>query len=296
MSPPESVLLLVNPSAGGGRASEVLPDAQRALFERGIEHRTVPTQSLVHGCDEARRAAAAGETVAVISGDGLVGQIGGVLAGTGATLALIPGGRGNDLARVLGVPVDPAEAVALLASGSVRDLDVAEVDGRRFLGVACCGFDSEANRIANETTFVRGNLVYAYAALRALIGWRPLDFELKLDGRAGTERGYCISVANSRAYGGGMFVAPDAELDDGMLDVVSIGEVGKLRFVANLPKVFKGTHVEDDEVTVERAAMVEISADRPVEVYADGEHLADLPATFTVLPRALRMIAPAPPA
>jgi YegS/Rv2252/BmrU family lipid kinase len=296
VGPPDSVLLLVNPAAGGGRAADVLVVAEEALEARGIAYRTVRTESLEHGCEEASRAAAEGETVAVISGDGLVGQIGGALAGSDATMALIPGGRGNDLARVLGVPVEPVAAVELLATGSVRDLDVAEVDGRRFLGVACCGLDSEANRIANETTFLSGNLVYAYAALRALIAWKPLGFELELDGRRRTLRGFSVSVANSQAYGGGMFIAPDAELDDGMLDVVSVSQVSKLRCLINLPKVFKGTHVENDEVTVDRAARVEVSAERPVAVYADGEHLADLPATFTVLPGALRMIAPPAPA
>ena len=89
-----------------------------------------------------------------------------------------------------------------------------------------------------------------------------------------------------------MFLAPDAELDDGRLDVVCVSEVGKLRYLANLPKVFKGRHVENEEVSVQRAAEVEISADRPFAVYADGEHLADLPATIGVLPRALKVIVP----
>jgi diacylglycerol kinase family enzyme len=104
--------------------------------------------------------------------------------------------------------------------------------------------------------------------------------------------GYSVAAANSKAYGGGMFLAPDAELDDGRLDVVCVGEVGKLRYLANLPKVFKGRHVENEEVTVRRAAEVEISADRPFAVYADGDHLADLPATIRVLPRALHVIVP----
>ena len=99
-------------------------------------------------------------------------------------------------------------------------------------------------------------------------------------------------VANSKAYGGGMFVAPDAELDDALLDVVTTGEVSKGRFLANLPKVFKGTHLEEPEVHCERGAVVEVSADRPFEVYADGDHLTDLPVTVTVLPGALEVIAP----
>jgi diacylglycerol kinase family enzyme len=103
-----------------------------------------------------------------------------------------------------------------------------------------------------------------------------------------------VAVANNKAFGGGMFIAPGAELDDGKLDVVWIGQVAKLRFLANLPMVFKGRHVGNEEVTVLRAAQVEISADRPFAVYADGDHLADLPATIRILPRALTVIAPPP--
>ncbi|HSI79995.1 MAG TPA: diacylglycerol kinase family lipid kinase, partial [Solirubrobacterales bacterium] len=176
---------------------------------------------------------------------------------------------------------------------SVREIDVGEVNGRRFLGIASCGFDSVANRIANEAKWVRGNLVYAYAALRALASWKPARFSLVIDGHRHEARGYSVAVANNRAYGGGMFIAPEAELDDGLLDVVTTGAVGKLRFLVNLPKVFKGTHVDIESVEVRRGAEVRVEADRPFAVYADGEHLTDLPASVRVLPRALRIVAPA---
>ena len=172
-----------------------------------------------------------------------------------------------------------------------REIDVGEVNGARFLGIASCGFDSDANRIANESRLVKGNLVYAYAALRALIAWKPARFELALNGERRGFTGYSVAAANSKAFGGGMFLAPDAELDDGLLDVVAIAEVGKLRFLRGLPKVFKATHVEDENVSVHRAAEVTIDADRAFAVYADGDHLADLPATIRVLPRALQVIA-----
>src|SRR5207245_2287445 len=105
----------------------------------------------------------------------------------------------------------------------------------------------DANRIANEARFVKGNLVYLYAALRALAAWKPARFDVVLDGDRHEFEGYAVAVANSRAYGGGMFIAPDAELDDGLLDVVWTARVGKLRFLSNLPKVFKGTHVANKE-------------------------------------------------
>jgi YegS/Rv2252/BmrU family lipid kinase len=285
-------LLLVNPSAGRGRARELLPVLEDMLAARGLEHRVVLTESVEHGCAEALRGAGAGEIPVVVSGDGLIGQVGGVLAGSGAVLGIVPGGRGNDLARVLGIPTEIEGALDVLAAGTTREIDVGEVNGRRFLCIASCGFDSDANRIANETRFVKGNLVYAYAALRALIAWRPARFTLTLDGQRREVEGYSVAVANSKAYGGGMFIAPDAELDDGLLDVVTTGQVGKLRFLAGLPRVFKGTHVEKDEVSVARAAEVRVEADRPFAVYADGDSIAELPATVRILPRALRVIAP----
>jgi YegS/Rv2252/BmrU family lipid kinase len=286
-----SHLVLVNPSAGGGRARELLPRLEGALRRHGIDHRLVMTTSLDHGIEEARRAAEGGEAVVVMSGDGLIGQIGGVLAGTGVPLGVIPGGRGNDFARVLGIPVETPDAVALIANGETRKVDVGEVNGRRFLGIASCGFDSDVNRIANETRLIKGNLVYLYATLRGLAAWKPARFEVTLDGERHAFTGFAVAAANSRAYGGGMFLAPDAELDDGRLDVVTTADASKLHCLANLPKVFSGRHVDDEAVTVVRASEVEITADRPFAVYADGDHLADLPARIKLLPRALDVIA-----
>ena len=193
---------------------------------------------------------------------------------------------------MLGIPTDPAGAVAAIAAGEHTEIDVGEANGKRFLCIASCGFDSDANRLANEAKLVKGQLVYAYAALRALAAWKPATFSLTLDGVPREHVGYSVAAANSKAYGGGMMLAPHAVLDDGLLEVVTVADVSKLRYLRGLPKVFKGTHINDDEVRVERAAEVTIDADRPFAVYADGEHLTDLPATLRVLPRALRVIVP----
>ena len=201
-------------------------------------------------------------------------------------------GRGNDLARVLGIPTEPEQAVAVLAAGAQRRIDVGEANGERFLCIASCGFDSDANRIANEARAVKGPLVYAYAALRALAQWKPARFSVTADGSERAFSGYSVAVANSKAYGGGMFVAPDALLDDGMLDVVTTADVSKGRFLAALPKVFKGEHLQEEQVECYRAREVKIEADRPFAVFADGEHITDLPARITVLAGALSVIAP----
>jgi YegS/Rv2252/BmrU family lipid kinase len=284
--------LLVNPQSGGGRTADLLPRVESELDKMRMAFRVELTRSAEHAVEEALRTLDAGEVPVVMSGDGMIGAVGGALAGAEVPLGIIPGGRGNDLARVLGIPADPQGAVSVLRAGHVRLIDIGEANGHRFLGIASTGFDSEANRIANRTKLVRGSLVYAYAALRALLAWKPARFTLKI----GTENmrftGYSVAAANNKAFGGGMFVAPDASLDDGEFDIVLVGEVGKLRFLSNLPKVFKGTHVDSPEVRVLRAPRLELSASRPFAVYADGERLTELPVTLRVLPRALSVLAP----
>jgi YegS/Rv2252/BmrU family lipid kinase len=289
----ERFLLLVNPSAGGGRSRGRLPAVEAALAASGADYEVTMTESLVQACDRAEAAAGEGRIPVVMSGDGMIGAVGGRLAEGSSPLGIVPGGRGNDLARVVGIPTEPAEAVANLISGERRRIDVGEANGARFLCIASCGFDSDANRIANEAKLVKGPLVYAYAALRALAQWKPATFTLRWEDGEKVISGYSVAAANSNAYGGGMFVAPDAELDDGKLDVVSTAQVSKGAFLRGLPDVFKGTHVNRPEVDVFRCRELEISADRPFALFADGEHITDLPATIRLLPKALELIAPA---
>jgi YegS/Rv2252/BmrU family lipid kinase len=288
----QPLALLVNPTSGGGRTKALLPRVEKALDERRIPVRVESTRSSEHAVELALAAADSGELPVVMSGDGLVGAVGGALVGTGVPLGIIPGGRGNDLARVLGIPSEPEGAVAVLAEGNTRLIDVGEANGRRFLGIASAGFDSECNRIANEVRLVRGNLVYAYSVPRALVAWKPARFTLRIGDESLRFSGYSVAAANSSTFGGGMRVAPDASLEDGEFDVVMINDVGKWRYLTNLPKVFKGTHVDNEEVRVLRAARLELSASRPFAVYADGEHITDLPASLRVLPEALSVVAP----
>jgi YegS/Rv2252/BmrU family lipid kinase len=284
--------LLVNPASAGGRALEALPKVHAELDRLGATHRTVTTRSIDHAYEEAGRAVAEGETVASLGGDGLLRPLAGALKGTDSALALIPCGRGNDLARVLGVPTDPAEAARTAVEGEERLLDVGNVDGTPFMGIASFGFDSDANRIANEAKLVKGNAVYVYAALRALAGWKPATFRVTVDGERHTMTGYSVAVGNSKAYGGGMFILPQAELDDGKLDVMLGGRTSKLRFLIELPKVFKGTHGESDYVEYLRGEEIEVSADRPFVIYADGDPIGATPAILRVERRCLRVIAP----
>jgi YegS/Rv2252/BmrU family lipid kinase len=284
--------LLVNPHSAGGKTLKLLPRVEQVLDSQRIEFRVQRTKGLEHGVEQALLAIEADEVPVVMSGDGLVGAVGGAMAGSETPLGIIPGGRGNDLARVLGIPEDPEAAIEVVLGGNSRRIDVGEANGKRFLGIVSVGFDSECNRRANEVRFVRSNLVYAYSVPRTLLSWKPARFTIRVGEERTRISGYSVSVANNSTFGGGMRIAPNAELDDGEFDIVAIGEVSKLRFVRNLPKVFKGTHI-DDEVRVFRASKLELTASRPFPVYADGEHLTELPASLRVLPRALSVLVPA---
>jgi YegS/Rv2252/BmrU family lipid kinase len=285
--------LLVNPASAGGKALKALPAVHEALDRLGAPHRTVTTRSSEHAAEEAARAAEQGETVAALGGDGLLRPLGAALKGTASALALIPCGRGNDLARVLGVPTDPAAAAELAVRGPEKLIDVANVDGTPYLGIASFGFDSDANRIANDAKLVRGNAVYLYAALRALAAWKPASFTVTVDGEPHELRGYSVAVGNSKAYGGGMFVLPQAELDDGRLDVLVSKEASKLTFLRELPKVFKGAHLDSPHVQFLRGEVIELSSDRPFVIYGDGDPIGATPATARVEPRCLRVVVPA---
>lgn len=283
--------LIVNPNSGGGVAGRLLPEVERAFDDLRMVFRVERTRSREHAIELALDAAESGETPVVMSGDGIVGAVGGALAGGDVALGVVPAGRGNDFARGMGIPDDAIGAAATIEAGVTRQVDVGEANGERFLGIASVGFDSEANRIANESRLT-GRLVYAWAGIRALAGWKPERFALVEGGVQSRITGYTVAVANNGYYGAGMHMAPDADPCDGLLDVVTIGDVGRLRFMLNMPKVFRGSHIDGETVRTWRTTSIEIRAGRDLTVYADGDPLTRLPARVRILPSALSVIVP----
>jgi len=286
------VCLIVNPSAGGGRGERRLPAVEAVLRAHGVRFRVERTRSLEHARELAREATVRDEVSASLGGDGLAGAVGGALRGTRGILGVLPGGRGNDLARKLGIPQDPSAAAEVLVSGGVREIDVAVAGEKCYLGIASAGFDSDVQDITLASRVRLGSAIYLYGTLRALAGWRPAAWTVTVDGQEHAFSGYSVAVANSGMFGGGMQLVPDASLDDGLLDVVLSAESTRRSFLAGLPKVFKGTHVDNPALTFLRGREVSFSADRPFVAYADGDPLSDLPCTVRVDPRALRVLAP----
>ncbi len=205
---------------------------------------------------------------------------------------MLPGGRGNDFARAVGVGRDPVAACALLRTGRERRVDLGDVDGTAFLGIASVGFDSEVQERALVNRLPLGRAVYLWGALATVASWRPARFTGTVDGAPLDVTGWAVAVANSGVYGGGMRLAPDASVEDGLLDVVTTREISRTRFLRGLPKVFRGTHVALPSVSVRTARSVVLDADRAFRVFADGDPVGTLPCTITVRPGALRVLLP----
>ena len=229
-----------------------------------------------------------------MGGDGLLGAIAGELRGTDGVLAVLPGGRGNDFARKLGVGTDPVAACAVFEDGRERAIDVADAGGATFLGIASAGIDSDVqdDREHDADPARRDDLRVRRPCARSLTHWHRADWEVEVDGESLGFTGYSVAVANSGVFGGGMYLVPGAKLDDGLLDVVLLRDCPRLKYLVNLPRVFRGTHVTSRDLTFMQARTVRFRASRPYAAYADGDPIAELPVTITVVPRALKVLVP----
>ncbi|GAA2103814.1 diacylglycerol/lipid kinase family protein [Actinomadura alba] len=290
-----SFTAVVNPAAGGSGtasgAAAVIPLA-RLLRESGAQVVVEHSAGLEHARALARAAAERGDVVLGVGGDGMIGSVGGALARTGAVFGIVPAGRGNDFARQLGVPADPAELADLLLHAEPRPVDVIMANGTAVLGSVYAGVDAVAGRNANESRLLRGSAAYYVGALRAVAGWRPAAYRVTVDGAPHERRGYTVVTANSGFYGFGRHIAPDARVDDGLLDVVIIRHAPKPLFFAVMRELADGSHVGRPQVEVLRGREVRVEADRDLPYGADGETAGALPVTATVVPGALNVLRP----
>ena len=282
--------LVVNPSAGGGRADKVLPSVRDALG--GHDLVVTPTRSLEHADELVGAAVADDRVVVAMGGDGIVGRVAGRVAALGGVLAVVPGGRGNDFCRAVGIPLDPVAAATALPGYVQTAIDLGYAGDHAFIGIASIGFDSDCQERALRSTLPLGQLTYLVSALATVASWKPARFHCTVDGVPLEVEGWSVAVANTGMYGGGMHLAPQASVTDGLLDVVSTSTTSRRTFLRSLPKVFKGTHVDDPSVSMRTASTITLDAERPFRVFADGDPVATLPCTVTVKPGALQVLLP----
>ncbi|TSE00173.1 diacylglycerol kinase [Skermania sp. ID1734] len=283
--------VVTNPKSGLGRGSDNARAAVARLRERGADVRELAGSSAAESTRLARAAVVSGvDAVVAVGGDGLISTVLPALAESDVPLGLIPSGTGDDLARELGVPrSDPAAAADLVLDGKTRAIDLGRAGDRWFATVLASGFDSKVTDRANSMSWPRGRMRYNVAILAELGALRAIPYRLEIDGREIELDATMVSIGNTRSYGGGMLVCPDADPADGRLDVTVVGATSLVRLVRLMPTIYKGTHVHLDGVQTFRARKVRLSAPG-ITAYADGEPMGALPMTVSAAPAALQVI------
>ncbi len=285
--------MLTNPTAGGGRGHRVAAVAVTRLREAGFAVHEIRGRDAAEALELARRAVAEGtQTLVVCGGDGMVHLAVQALANTATSLGIIPAGTGNDVARYLGVPRrDPAGAVDVVVGSHVRSIDLARAGETYFVTVMAAGFDALVNERANQMTRPQGNLRYTLATFAELRTFRPLQYELEMDGEKHRLSAMLVSVGNGPSFGGGLRITEGASIDDGWLDVVWFSPMSRVELVRTYPRLYNGSHVRHRCYHHRRVRSVTVCSEGVV-AYADGERLGSLPVTVDVAPSALRVICP----
>lgn len=300
---PKRIVVAINPEASFGKRRGVGPAVVQALRTEGhtVTSLTEPDVDQLRAAAE-QALSEEPDALIVVGGDGMVHLGVNLVAETGVPLGIVPSGTGNDMSRGLGIPIGNTEQVIkeLLVSlmHEPRNIDAGFVTRRDgstvwFAGILSAGFDAIVNERANLMRWPRGRQRYNLALLRELAMLKPVRYRLTVDGVQSETRAVLVAVANNVSFGGGMKVTPDAQLDDGLLDVFVVQPLTRIAFLRIFPRVFKGTHVTDARVSISRARHIRVDADRIVG-YADGERVGPLPVTVDVRPGALRILSKAP--
>lgn len=292
------VTLLTNPASGRGHAPHAAHQASARLQKRGVDVVEIIGTDATHARRLLDAALGRGtDAVVVAGGDGVIGLALQALAGNDIPLGIVPAGTGNDHAREYGIPKDPAGAADVVADGWTETVDLGQIRDHAgaatwFGTVAAAGFDSLVTDRANRMRWPRGRMRYNLAMLAELPRLRLLPFRLVLDGQREIVTDLTLAAfGNTRSYGGGMRICPDADHADGLLDITMVHSASRSRLVRLFPTVFKGTHVELDEVSTARARSVDVESPG-INAYADGEYVCALPARISAMPAALRVLRP----
>jgi diacylglycerol kinase (ATP) len=293
----KAVLFLVNPASANGSTGKRWPKLERRAAELGLVGETVMSERPGHLAEVAREADEDALLV-VVGGDGTLNEVVNGVAGTAAELALLPAGTGQDFGRTHGIPTSFDEAVRIALEGATRTIDLGRVSfpggSRYFANVGTVGMSGAVARRANSMSkALGGRATFFYALAREFLAWQNSELTVALDDEERRGRMHDVIVANGRWHGGGMKLAPDASWNDGLFDVVLIGNVTKLDFVTTAPKLYSGGHVRHPKVEVLRSRTVSVDAPAALPIEVEGEPLGTTPVRFEVVPGALRVRVPA---
>ncbi|HZP95851.1 MAG TPA: diacylglycerol kinase family protein [Candidatus Limnocylindria bacterium] len=289
----ERALAIVNPVAGKGTGRRIAARLAADLVTAGLRADVVMTP----GPGEAARLASAAADdgyarVIAVGGDGTANEVANGLVGTDAALGLFPIGSGNDFSRALGYPRKRSMIPAFLAEARTRRIDVGDVNGRVFINAAGAGIDGHvAERVLASARVVGPTLGYFVGALVSIATYRPRTMRIRIDGAPREGKHLIVVAANGTHFGSGMHVAPGAKLDDGQLDLVVAGDLGRWASLVALGKLYRGTHVDGRTVLSFRGSALDVEFDEPQPMQADGEPSRADALRVRIRPRALTVLA-----
>ncbi len=288
---PNHWTIIANPVSGRGLARRIGERVADLLRERGVDA-DLMMSGAPGDCERIAREVLArgGRRVAACGGDGTVHEVVNGLANSDAVLGVVPCGRGNDLARALGLSRDAEDVVNTLVHGVDRAIDLGKVGDRFFATVASLGFDTAvAQRARSRPSRLGGTASYCLAVLRTLSGYRSSFVRLRGDFGVFEGRVLLAATANAPFYGSGIKIAPDAIVDDGVLDVCIVADVSRWTVLRMFLSAYSGAHVGHSAVRVVRTRTLQIESDDSLWIFADGEPMCEVPAKIEVVPGALKV-------
>lgn len=290
--------VVLNPASQSGGSADVKQSVRRLAEESGVAT-VFETERSGHGTELAREAVDKGfARVVAVGGDGTANEVMNALVRTPAALAVVPLGTGNDWVRTVGIPSDPVDAWNVAVDGRVVESDVGEAVGHRyFLNVAGVGFDAEVARCIGEASGLLAKLGpkprYVSSVLKTFFGYRGADATLTIDGEERKlDKLFLMAIAVARFYGSGMVIAPDAEIDDGLFDLVWGRDVRMHELPGILSRIYKGTHISHPKVGSCQCKEVSLTSDVPLPFHLDGDVVGTLPVTFRIHEKALKIVVP----
>jgi diacylglycerol kinase (ATP) len=302
-------LVIVNPAARNGAVGRRWDALAGRLSALGIDADTQRTERPGHATELVRAGLREGPRLVVaVGGDGTVNEVvngfydGDTALAAGSELAVIPIGTGRDGVRTYGISGKPEQAIALLADGATRTIDLGRAtytshagteESRLFLNIASCGLSGAVAERANRTSKrLGGTPAFLWATIATFAGWKNIPFTVTLDGERRELVANNTIVANGRYFGGGMKIAPDARPDDGELDAIIFGDVGRLDLALNMHRLYRGTILRHPKASHRLARAISVETARPLPIEIDGEQPGMTPVRFEVVPAALRLRVP----
>lgn len=286
-------LIILNPVSAKGRAIDIREEIESEFKKLKIDYQIHISKSLQDMVNTTRKNLKNGFSNFIgVGGDGTIHYMANILAGTDKNLGVIPTGSGNDIAANLSLPSDVKSCCSIIKKGTTKRLDLGLINDKYYyLCIAGSGFDSQVNDLANNTRLpIKGPAKYSYSVYKTLITFKSKKFFMDYNNNHREIFGMMIAASIMPSYGGGMKITPNADPEDGLFDICIIKRMSKLHFIKVFPKVYEGKHTEDNNVEIFRTNHLKLDSEYQFSVFADGEYICKLPASFRVVPKMLNFI------